>query len=124
MRGIAIRKPDACLQRRLHAALRVCSCTPLLYLLIIFFSFSIRSLLEQNLGNLGLYISARDLLMVTCDLARELQLALARLVDQLVDGVLGQEAADLYLTLLTEAVGTVLAIIKSDKMKCAVIWGD
>lgn len=57
--------------------------------LIIFFSFSIPSLLEQNLGNLGLYISARDLLVVTCDLARELQLALARLIDQLVDGVLG-----------------------------------
>lgn len=89
MGGIAIRKPDACLQRRLHAALRVCSCTPLLYVLIIFFSFSTPSLLEQHLGNLGLYIRARNLLVVTCDLARELQLPLAGLVDQLVDGVLG-----------------------------------
>lgn len=88
MGGIAIRKPDACLQRRLHAALCVCSCTPLLYVFI-FFSFSIPSLLEQNLGNFGLYIRARDLLVVAGDLARELQLALARLVDQLVDGVLG-----------------------------------
>lgn len=89
-----------------------------------FFLFSNPSLLEQNLGNLGLHISSRDLLVVAGDLARELQLALARLVDQLVDGVLGQEAADLYLALLTEAVGTVLAMFKSVKLKCAVVWGD
>lgn len=62
--------------------------------------------------------------MVAGDLARELQLALARLVDQLVDGVLGQEAADLYLALLTEAVGTVLATFKSVKMECTEVWGD
>lgn len=89
----------------------------------IFFPFSNLLLLEKNLGDLGLYIRARDLLVVAGDLARQLQLALARLVDQLVDGARRQESADLYLALLTEAVGTVLAVFKSVKMKCAVAWG-
>lgn len=84
------------------------------------FLFLFFSLLEQNLGHLGLYICARDLLMVAGDLARELQLALACLVDQLVDGVPGQEAADLDLTLLAKTVSTVLAVIRLVKLNCAV----
>lgn len=90
-----------------------------------FFSFTFYPplLLKQNLGDLSLYVRARDLLVMTRDLARELQLALARLVDELVDGAPGQEAADLDLTLLAEAVGTVLAVYMSVRLKCAITWG-
>lgn len=119
------KKPDACLQRQLHACLRVFSCTPAPILFFLFFSllFYAPLLLEQHLGDLGLYIRTRDLLVVTRDLARELQLALTRLVDQLVDGAPGQEAADLDLALLAETVGTVLAVFRSVKLKCAISWG-
>lgn len=61
--------------------------------------------------------------MVAGDLARELQLALARLVDQLIDGVAGQEAADLDLTLLTKTVSTVLAVFRLVKLNRAAEWG-
>jgi hypothetical protein len=70
-------------------------------------------LLEKQLGDLCFYICARDLLMMTSDLASELQLALACFIDELVDGALGQEAADLYLALLAQAMGTVLTIFSS-----------
>jgi len=69
-------------------------------------------LLEKHLGDLSLYICARDLLVVAGDLSSKLQLALACLVDKLIDGALGQEAADLYLALLTQAVGSILAVFQ------------
>lgn len=81
-------------------------------------------LLEENLGDLGLYVRAGDLLMVASDLASELQLALACLVDQLIDSAPGQEAADLHLALLTQAVGTILAVLQVSQLECCVAWGE
>lgn len=105
-----------------YVHVRPCFFFPL-FISSMFFPFSNLLLLEKNLGDLGLYVRARDLFVVAGDLAGELQLALARLVDQLVDGARRQEAADLDLALLTEAVGTILAVFKSVRMKCAVAWG-
>lgn len=51
--------------------------------------------------------------MMAGDLACELELALAGLVDQLVNRALRQEAADLYLALLAKAMGTVFTFLMS-----------
>lgn len=109
--GYRNQKPDACLQRRLQCCL-VCTFMKAPIFSTPVFTSSNFLLLEKHLRDLGLYIRAGDLLVVASDLASELQLALACLVDQLIDSALGQEAADLHFPLLTQAVGTILAVVR------------
>lgn len=66
-------------------------CFCLFSLFLLFFlvlPFHIFLLLEEHLGDLGLYICATDLLVMAGDLAGELKLPLACFVDQLIDGAL------------------------------------